>query len=328
MSSKDSKKILVKSEEESNPEYGRIPEERPIEEYIRKGIANIDKPSGPTSHQVSAWVKDIFGFKRSGHSGTLDPKVTGVLPVALEDSTRVLQALLLSSKEYVCLMKLHSDVNSSELKKMLSYFQGELYQKPPLKSSVKRELRKRTVYSIKLLEREEVNVLFSVECEAGTYIRKLCHDIGLMLGVGAHMQELRRTKAGPFTEDTIVTLHDLRDAYQYYVEDGSEDKLRQVVQPMEAGVRHLKRIWVKDSAVDAVCHGASLNSPGVSKLEEDISPGEVVALMTLKQELIALAKAKKTSLDIMESPKGEVAAPGTVVMKTDIYPRQWHSKNI
>jgi H/ACA ribonucleoprotein complex subunit 4 len=327
MPKKDPTKILVKSEEESNPSYGCRPSHRSIEEHLHNGIVNIDKPSGPTSHQVTSWVREIFKFKKAGHSGTLDPKVTGVLPVALEESTRILQALLLSSKEYVCLMKLHSDVKSSELKKVLSYFQDEIYQKPPLKSSVKRELRVRRIYSIKLIEREGLYVLFRVECEAGTYIRKLCHDIGLVLGVGAHMQELRRTKAGPFTEDTLVTLHDLRDAHQYYTEDGDEKQLRKLVQPMEAGVRHLKKIWLKDSAVSAVCHGAPLNTPGVSKLDDNISTGEIVALMTLKDELIALAKAVKASGEMVEASKGEVAAPTTVLMKPDVYPRQWHTKN-
>ncbi len=328
MPQKNPTKIIVRSEEETDPQYGSNPWERSTEEYIRKGIANIDKPSGPTSHQVTSWVRSIFSFKKAGHSGTLDPKVTGVLPVALEDATRMLQALLLSSKEYMCLMKLHSDVKSNELKQALSYFQGELYQRPPIKSSVKRVLRTRTVYSIKLIEREKNLVLMSVECEAGTYIRKLCHDIGLVLGVGAHMQELRRTKAGPFTEESIISLHDLRDAYHYYTEDGDDSKLRQCIYPMEEGVKHLNMIWVKDSAVSAICHGAKLNAPGVSKLSEGINSGEVIALMTLKDELIGLGRSKLSSKEIVDKKRGEVAGSEIVLMKPNTYPKQWHSKDI
>jgi H/ACA ribonucleoprotein complex subunit 4 len=318
--------VLVKTEEESNPEYGYSPVKRPREEYIRKGIVNVDKPAGPTSHQVSSWVKQMFNLTKVGHSGTLDPNVTGVLPVALEESTKVLQALLLAGKEYVALMKLNGNATNSQLKKTLSYFQGEIYQRPPLKSAVKRELRTRRIYSINYLEREGDYVLFTVNCEAGTYIRKLCHDIGLILGVGAHMQELRRTRAGPYTEDSIFTLHDLRDAVETYREKGDETVLRRLIQPMESSVQHLPKIWIKDSAVSALCHGASLNAPGVSKLTDNIHEKDLIALLTLKGELISLGIALKGSDDILTAGKGEVAAPERVVMHPETYPRQWTSK--
>ncbi|MFH1055750.1 MAG: RNA-guided pseudouridylation complex pseudouridine synthase subunit Cbf5 [Candidatus Altiarchaeota archaeon] len=318
--------ILVKSEEDTDPKHGRPPSQRPIEEHIRKGVVNIDKPAGPTSHQVSAWVKEMFRFKTVGHSGTLDPNVTGVLPVAMEEATKVLQALLVSGKEYVTLMKLHADTTNSQIKKTFSYFHGELYQRPPLKCAVKRELRTRHIYSIKYLEREGDYVLFTVDCEAGTYIRKLCHDIGLVLGVGAHMQELRRVRAGPFKEDTIVTLHDLRDAIETYREKKDETQLRKFIQPMESAVQHLPKIWVKDSAVSALCHGAHLAAPGVSKLTDNIHKKDYIALFTLKGELIGLARALEDSAKIMGMKKGEIAAPDRITMHPDTYPRQWTSK--
>ncbi len=166
--------ILIKSDEETNPEYGCDPEKRGIEEYIRKGVVNIDKPAGPTSHQVSAYVKEILHLNKAGHSGTLDPKVTGCLPVELEDSVKIVRTLLPYGKEYIVVMKLHQAASKKRVKKLLKYFVGELYQKPPLKSAVKRQLRKRTIYSIKFREKEDNFVLFRVECEAGTYMRKLC----------------------------------------------------------------------------------------------------------------------------------------------------------
>ncbi|MBD3388395.1 MAG: RNA-guided pseudouridylation complex pseudouridine synthase subunit Cbf5 [Candidatus Altiarchaeales archaeon] len=316
-------RILVKSEEEGSPDYGSPPCERPIEEYIRKGIVNIDKPSGPTSHQVTAWVKEMMGLKKAGHSGTLDPKVTGVLPVALEDGTKALQALLLSGKTYVTLMKLHGDTTNSQIKKTLSLFKGTIYQRPPQKCAVKRELRTRTIYSIQYIERDGPYVLFNVHCEAGTYIRKLCHDIGLLLGVGAHMQELRRIQAGPYTEDKLVSLHDLRDAW----ETRDEEQLRKLIQPMETMVDHLPKIWVKDSAVSALCHGAPLNAPGVAKLTDNIVEDDLTALFTLRDEIIGLAKALKDSASIMSLKKGEVASPERNVMHPDTYPQSWTSKN-
>ncbi|MFC2162491.1 RNA-guided pseudouridylation complex pseudouridine synthase subunit Cbf5 [Candidatus Altiarchaeota archaeon] len=315
--------ILVKSEEETDPHYGCSPTERPIEEHLRKAIVNIDKPAGPTSHQVTSWVRQIFDFTKTGHSGTLDPNVTGVLPIALEKSTRMLQALLLSSKEYVCLMKLHDDASTSEVKKILSYFQGELYQKPPLKSAVKRQLRTRNVYSIQFIEREGQYVLYRVESEAGTYIRKLCHDMGLLLGVGAHMQQLRRTKAGPFTEESIISMHDLKDAYQIYLDEGEEKHIRDITHPMEAGIQHLPKIWVKDSAVSAICHGASLKAPGIAKMTDDLIKGSHVALLTLKDELIALSHSQKSSEELMSSKKGEATTPYSVLMEPELYPRKW-----
>ena len=315
--------LLVKSDDVSNPEYGCKPEDRPIEEYIRKGVVNIDKPAGPTSHEISAWVKQMFNFKKVGHSGTLDPNVTGVLPTALEEGTKVLQALLLSGKEYVCLMKLHGDVSNNKVKKTLSYFQAELYQRPPLISAVKRQLRKRTVYKNQYLEREGDYVLFQSDVQAGTYIRKLCHDMGLVLGVGAHMQELRRVRAGPYHEDTIVSLHTLRDALEIYKSKGDETKLRQVIQPMESAMDNLPKIWVKDTAVSALCHGAKLNIPGVSKLTPDVQNKKHVALFTLKGELIALANAEINADGIINLKKGVVASCERVMIPADTYPKTW-----
>lgn len=313
----------MKSEEETDPKYGCYPEERELGEYLRYGVVNLDKPSGPTSHQVSSWVSKILHLKKAGHSGTLDPKVTGVLPVALENATTIIQALLLSKKGYVCLMSLHDDVSEDKLKKLFSYFQGEIFQTPPLKSAVKRVLRTRRIYQLGILERENNWVLFNVRCEAGTYIRKLCHDMGLILGVGAHMHGLRRTKTGPFDENTLVTLHDLKDAYEFYLEDDDESYLRKCIQPVEEAVQHLKKIWIKDSAVSAVCHGANLNAPGVSKLEKGIQRDELIALFTLKNELVALGRSLETSDEIHEMKRGVVVNLKRVIMNPDIYPKRW-----
>jgi H/ACA ribonucleoprotein complex subunit 4 len=316
--------ILTRIEEENtNPKYGCPPQNRPIQEYIRKGIVNVDKPAGPTSHQVSAWVNEIFRLKRTGHSGTLDPNVTGVLPIGLEEGTKVLQALLLAGKEYVTVMKLQGETTNSQIKKTFAIFHGELYQRPPLKSAVKRELRTRRIYSIKYIERDEDLVLFTVDCEAGTYIRKLCHDVGLVLGCGAHMQELRRVRAGPFHEDTLVTLHDLKDAVETYKETRDETDLRRFIQPLESAVSHLPKIWVKDSAVSAICHGARLNAPGVVKLTDNVKNKKQVAIMTLKGELVALGKAMADGRYIVNANKGEVAAPDRVIIHPDTYPKQW-----
>ena len=208
---------LIKSKSKTNPDYGCNPYERPIEEHISKGVINLDKPSGPSSHEVDSWVKRILHVNKTGHGGTLDPKVTGVLPIGIDSATRVSQLLLPAGKEYVCLMTMHKEMPEDQIYEIFDQFTGKIYQTPPVKSAVKRELRVRTIYYATIYEIKGKDVLFRIGCEAGTYIRTFCHDIGEALGCGAHMAELRRTRAGPFNErnDDLVNLHDLTDAYHF-----------------------------------------------------------------------------------------------------------------
>ncbi|BAA30756.1 RNA-guided pseudouridylation complex pseudouridine synthase subunit Cbf5 [Pyrococcus horikoshii] len=319
------REVLIKDENaETNPKWGFPPYERPIELHIQYGVINLDKPPGPTSHEVVAWIKRILNLEKAGHGGTLDPKVSGVLPVALEKATRVVQALLPAGKEYVALMHLHGDVPENKIIDVMKEFEGEIIQRPPLRSAVKRRLRTRKVYYIEILEIDGRDVLFKVGVEAGTYIRSLIHHIGLALGVGAHMAELRRTRSGPFKEDeTLVTLHDLVDYYHFWKEDGIEKYLRRAIQPMEKAVEHLPKIWIKDSAVAAVAHGANLTVPGIVKLNVGIKRGDLVAIMTLKDELVALGKAMMTSQEMMQRSKGIAVDVEKVFMPRDWYPKLW-----
>lgn len=327
------RETLIKSEDSTDESYGKKPGERPIEEYIRKGAVNLDKPAGPTSHEVTSWVKKIlypvfkYGDLKAGHSGTLDPNVTGLLPIMLGDATRAVDALLTAGKEYVCLMKLHSAMPENKIKKVFSEFTGEIYQKPSLKSAVKRETRIRTIYYLELLEMEDNSVLFIAGCEAGTYIRKLCHDMGLASGSGAHMQELRRTKTGPFREDdTMITLHGLQDAYMEWQESGNEGLLRKAIMPMEFGLSHLPRIVVRDNAVDALCHGAALAAPGVLSVDSGIGKEDHVAVFTLKGEVVSFGKARMKTSEILKAATGIVATTERVLMEAGTYPRGWKAK--
>lgn len=316
--------VLIKRKAKTDPAFGMPPERRSIEMHLRLGAINLDKPSGPTSHEVVAWVKRVLNIDKAGHSGTLDPKVTGILPVLLGDATRVMDTLLLAGKEYICLMRIHKLQPKKRILEVCSEFQGTLYQKPPLKSSVVKQLRTRTVYYLEVLEIEDQRVLMQVGCEAGTYIRKLCYDIGLALGTGANMEELRRSKSGPFREDqTLVTMHQLKDAYEIWKETGDERELRRVVQPVEAALKHLPRLVVSDKAVDAICHGAPLAAPGLLSLETDINKGDDVALFTLKGEAVAVAKADMTSSEMQRSENGIVARTERVIMEPGTYPRTW-----
>ncbi|MCK4310218.1 MAG: RNA-guided pseudouridylation complex pseudouridine synthase subunit Cbf5 [Methanomicrobia archaeon] len=300
--------------------YGKPPEDRTVEELIEKGLIVLDKPSGPTAHEVVAWVKKILNIKKAGHSGTLDPHVTGVLPVATQKATRVLKLMLESDKEYICAMRFHKPVPEKKLREICKEFTGKIYQKPPVKSAVKRKLRVKEVKNIEILEIEERNVLMRVSCEAGTYIRKLCYDIGEALGVGANMENLRRTKVGHLWEENVITLQDLLDAYIFWKEEGMESEIRRCVHPIEEGI-NIPRIWIRDTAVDAVCHGAKLMTIGVKKCEE-IQSGERVAVMTLKNELVALGKALMSSREMLEQ-EGVAVTTERVLMERGTYPKIW-----
>ncbi|MHC1611343.1 MAG: RNA-guided pseudouridylation complex pseudouridine synthase subunit Cbf5 [Candidatus Methanospirareceae archaeon] len=312
---------LEKTPAVTDPRYGSAPEARSIEEYIDKGVVIIDKPAGPTSHEVVAWVKDILRINKAAHAGTLDPKVTGVLPVLLGATTKLVDTFV-GDKEYVCLMRLHREVGEDELRKVCGEFVGEIYQRPPLKSAVKRQIRTRTVHYIEIKEIEGKDVLMKVGCEAGTYIRMLCHHIGLALGVGAHMSQLRRTKSYPFGEDDLTKLQDLKDAY----EEGDESLLRKLIIPVEYTLSHLPCIIVKDSAVDAICHGANLTAPGISRIEEGINIGDSVVIYTVKGEAVSRGEAVLSSEDMYKAEKGICVETKKVLMKPGTYPKMWKRK--
>ncbi|OLS33056.1 MAG: putative tRNA pseudouridine synthase B [Candidatus Heimdallarchaeota archaeon AB_125] len=314
-------KIVELSSDTTDFRWGKVPTDRTIEELLQYGIMNLDKPPRPTSHEVVSYVKKILDLSRAGHSGTLDPHVTGVLPIALSKATRILDTLLLAGKEYVCNMRLHKDVEEERIRGIMKEYLGEIYQRPPLRSSVKRVLRIRKIYENEIIQIKEREVLFRVSCQAGTYIRKYCHDIGQSLSCGAHMKELRRIRSGPFSEeDYLSTLQDLFDAYMWFLEEKDEIPLRNIILPMEWGVKHLPKIFVKDSTVDSLCHGAPLALPGVSKYTEKFNKGELAGIFSLKHELIALGEIQLTQESIQNSKHGIFASVKRVLMPIGTYP--------
>ena len=313
--------ILVKKNAKTSSKFGENPFERPVEKLIEYGIVNIDKPKGPTSHQMSAYVQKILNINKSGHSGTLDPNVTGVLPVALGRATRIVQVLLSAGKEYVGIMHLHKEHSIEEIKKTALKFTGKIKQLPPIKSSVKRAWRFRKVYYFNIIESIEKDVLFKVGTQAGTYIRKLCHDFGNDIGGGAHMQELRRTKAGPFNEKNIFTLQDLSDSFYFWKEENNDKYIRKVILPIEVAVEHLPKVWILDSSVNSICHGTNLAVPGIAKVNTEIQKDETVAVMTLKNELVAIGLSRMTTKEMMKNEKGIAVVVKKVFMKENIYPK-------
>jgi len=324
--SDESEQLLVKSQDISDPNYGCEPENRSIESLLQFGVINLDKPSGPTSHEVVSWVRKILGISNAGHGGTLDPKVTGVLPCALGKATRVLSALLNAGKEYVGVMYLHTPENRKRIEKIFKLFTGKIYQRPPIKSSVVRRLRIREIYYSEVTDVINNHVLFRVGCEAGTYVRKYCFDLGEALCSGAHMLELRRTRVGDFKEsDNLITLQNLKDAFTIYRTEGNNYYLRKLIFPMERMVSHLPKIYVRDTAVDALCHGAGLASAGICYIDARIKPNMLIAFMTLKKELIGFGTTLKDAFQIYKAKSGILVKSNKVFMNRGLYPR-WNEK--
>ncbi|MEF8756754.1 MAG: RNA-guided pseudouridylation complex pseudouridine synthase subunit Cbf5, partial [Halobacteriales archaeon] len=255
------------------------PEERSPAQLLRFGVVNLDKPPGPSSHQVAGWVRDAVGDaleaatddrgpEKAAHGGTLDPKVTGSLPVLLGTAPRMAQVFLAGDKEYVAVLELHGRA-PADVEATLETFEGEIYQRPPKKSAVVRRLRTREIHELTPMEVQPRRALLRIRAESGTYVRKLCHDLGLALGTGAHMGDLRRTATGPFDDADLATMEDLVDALAFWTEGGDPEPLRAVVEPAERALAHLPSTTIAPSAARQVAEGAPVYAPGVIEGPDD-----------------------------------------------------------
>jgi len=291
-----------------------------MKELIDSGIVIVDKPPTPTSHEVTAWVKKLVGAAKAGHAGTLDPNVTGVLPVGLNRATRVLHYIAPKEKEYVGIMRFKEIIGEEKVRELFKKFTGEIDQMVPKMAAVRRRLRKRKVYNLNLLEYKDHKALFSVICEAGTYVRVLCADIGKDIG-GAAMLELRRTAVGNIRENVSSRMQDISDAAWLY-QQGDESALRKIIRPVEEFIA-LKKIVAKDTAIEAVCYGASLSIPGIAGIDETIARGESVAVMSSDGELVAIGSALLSGSEIKSLRKGIAIKTVRVVMEKGRYPKAW-----
>ncbi|KAI1376598.1 putative rRNA pseudouridine synthase [Hypoxylon crocopeplum] len=321
-------RLLVRTGHFTPIPNGSSPLTRDLKSYVSSGVINLDKPSNPSSHEVVAWVKRILRVEKTGHSGTLDPKVTGCLIVCIDRATRLVKSQQGAGKEYVAVIRLHDKLPGGEAQfaRALETLTGALFQRPPLISAVKRQLRIRTIHESRVIEFDNDRHLgiFWVSCEAGTYIRTLCVHMGLLLGVGAHMQELRRVRSGAMDETKeLVTLHDVLDAQWMMDNTRDESYLRKVIAPLETLLTSYKRIVVKDSTVNAICYGAKLMIPGLLRYEDGIEVHEEVVLMTTKGEAIALGIAMMSTVEMSSCDHGVVAKVKRCIMERDLYPRRW-----
>jgi len=323
---KDFKKLNVRSSHSTPTESGSSPLRRSLKDYLKYGMINLDKPSNPSSHEVVSWIKRILKCEKTGHAGTLDPKVTGALIICVNRATRLVKSQQNAGKTYLGVLRLHDIVSERKVVAALERLTGPCFQRPPLIAAVKRQLRVRTIYENKLIEYDKQRHLavFLTHCEAGTYIRTLCVHLGLILGVGGHMEELRRIRTGVITEDDhLSTMHDILDAQWLYENQKDDSYLRRVILPCEYLLSSYKRVMVKDSSVNAICYGAKLMIPGLARFQNGIEKDEVIVLITTKGEAIALAFAEMTTSQMASHEHGIVARSKRVIMDRDTYPRRW-----
>ena len=294
-----------------------------VQERFEQGtFLLVDKPRGPSSHQVTAWVRDLLGVASAGHAGTLDPNVSGLLRVGVGPALKLLPLVLEFPKRYVAAVRLHAEAPPRDLARVLEEFTGPIYQTPPVRSAVKRERRVRTVHRLRLIEREKPWLLLEIVADSGTYVRTLAVDLGEALGVGAHLEELRRTATGPFDEKDGVGLTTVADAVAAH-RDGDPAPLLSLLHPIEEVWRHFPSVVLKDGAASAVAHGAGLASGGVLALPRPFARGDRVVLVDRSGELVATGVAQHDSAGFAAVRHGWVVAETRVFVDPTRFPPAW-----
>lgn len=244
------------------------------------GLVILDKPTRLTSFDCVEKVRDIFNVKKAGHTGTLDPKVTGVLLILIGEARKLSPLFEKMDKTYIGVMHLHGIFSQDTLKEVIKKFEGEIIQTPPKKSRVKRVPRKRKIYKIEILEINGNDVKLLIRCQHGTYIRKLFHDIGVELGCGAHMKFLRRIAVNGFTEEESVDLEKLKLYQDKYLIKNEE-----IIERLD-----IKKLVLTEEYRKKVENGLNLEN-------KDFSDGELVAIF-IKDKFLAYGYAQKEKIKI------------------------------
>ena len=322
-------RIIFDKDAVTNPKFGSVPSERSLDELLGSGILLVKKPRGPTSHQLTAWIRNILGISKIGHGGTLDPMATGLLTILCGRATRLTDIILKGDKRYISIIRFGRDIDSIELEELLSSLVGEVYNVPPKESAVKVQVRTRTITSLSLLDFDSSSRIAAVEisCVAGTYIRTLTRDIGLLLDTSCEMLELHRDRTSIFDESMACNMHQLADAIFLWKEHNDERSLRKLLTPVETILTKIPSIMIKDGAVAAMTHGAPLARPGVVNASSGISSGSLVVISSMKGEAVAVANTSVDIDEVLNMTKGQVAVAKSVLMPTGIYPQNWSKQN-
>ena len=316
-------RIVLNDSPQLDANHGFNPDEMSVEQRMASGFILLDKPAGPTSHQIASWVRDLLGLERLGHGGTLDPFATGVLPLMAGKSMKLTKGILKNDKTYIFVLKFAEQPNIESLNEVISKLTGRIYNVPPEISAVKVQVRTRKIFLFELLELKDKEAIVKVKCEAGTYIRTIARDMGLLLGYKVDLKELRRENSGKFNLDDCVTLQQVADAIWLWKECDKPEALEKIIHPTEKLLMDMNYIVVKDSAASALCHGAPLLRPGLIDIDEKLSSGQEVAVFTSKNEVVGIVKMIKSSIEIQDLNSGEIAKPVMVLMEQDRYPPKW-----
>jgi tRNA pseudouridine55 synthase len=256
------------------------------------GFLNVNKPKGMTSHDVVDEIRKLVGKKKVGHTGTLDPEATGVLPLAIGRATKIIQ-FLEGGKGYRATMRLGITTDTQDMTG-----KGKIEQIPPMVSAVKvkgerlyklaregkeveRPRRTVEIYGLDPLDYEPPDITFEVSCSGGTYIRTLCHDIGKALGCGACLKDLIRTKSSIFTLKESHSLEELKRM----------PNLERFLVSMNKALVHLPRVRVNEKTKESLLHGGPIGTSGIQELSSPVKKGELVRVHNTKESLLAIAKA-------------------------------------
>ena len=287
--------IELDKEAKTDDAIGAYPDQKSIEQRLESGFFLLDKGAGPTSHQVAAWVRDMLELPRLGHGGTLDPFATGVLPLMAGKAMRLTKQILEHNKTYIAVFSFKSEVDQEALSDVMEQLKGRIYNVPPEISAVRVQVRTRKIYDFTLLDQSTKHMVARIRCEAGTYIRTMARDMGLLLDQPVELKELRREDSGRFKLDECVQLHEIADAIWLWKECNDGEALSRMLHPTEKLLADLPRIVVKDSAVAALAHGAPLLRPGLVSIPDDLSPGQNVLVTSIKGEAVCFVKVNTDS---------------------------------
>jgi len=316
-------RIILDSEAKTDEDIGKIPDMRTVEERLEAGFILLDKAAGPSSHQVASWARDMFGLERLGHGGTLDPFATGVLPLMAGKSMKLTKKILTHNKTYICVFRFASEPDSKMLQEVMSSMTGRVFNVPPEISAVKIQVRSRRIFKFEKLDIKNNQMVARVECEAGTYIRTMARDMGLLLNMKVELKELRRETSGIFKLEDCVTLQQLADAYWLWKELSQPEALLRIIHPVEKLLLDYPSVTVKDSAAAALSHGAPLLRPGIVSIDPAIGDGRDIVVNTMKGETVGIVNMLVTSDSVKGMESGEIARPSMVLLNQDLYPRRW-----
>lgn len=316
---------ILDTDASTNPSIGGLPDSRDVMERLASGFILLDKPAGPTSHQLASWARDMFGLERLGHGGTLDPFATGVLPLMAGKAMKLTKKILTHKKTYICVFRFATTPDENQLAEVMKQLTGRVYNVPPEVSAVKVQVRTRKIFTFENLEIKGNDMIARVYCEAGTYIRTIARDMGLLLDMKVQLKELRRENTGVFKLEDCITMQELADAIWLWKECDQPEALLRVIHPIEKLLLDLPSATVKDSAAAALAHGAPLLRPGIINIKSDVKAGKQVMIETLKGEAVGIVTLTLSTNEIATINEGEVARPSMVLLDEGLYPRRWKS---